>query len=386
MDKLNDFDFHRTQIGYITECVEPISGIITVRDSIGYFENDPELQALPVELEQGYGVLSRDDLEQDKIGFRNASKPVSSLNLHQGNYESINSRENIRKLFLQIAGGELEELKYYVVYHNNNLFGVVSLHNIIRHISDIQNWEVKQARKMQQKVLERNLIEDSSFRIQADIRLSHDLGGDYYYSAHISENLSMISCFDVNADHITASMISVMIDAYFKTRNYLHELEKEDVEKLILGLNSLLLEEIPQDSSVSGLFLFIRKNESKVYAYNFGYTAPFFILSEEGKIRAKKVSAQYRPLGVEDIVIFRDAPQVYEMDNLKSIFIYSDGAEDCLNPFGEKFGMERIKNCLVKNFKKLGDGFSSILYDELDQFRHSAPLVDDITTLVVLFR
>ncbi len=386
MEKMNDFEFHPTQIGYITECVEPISGMITIRDSGLYFEDDPELKALPVEMEQGgYGVLSRDLFEQDKVSFRNAGKSVSSLNLYHGKYESLNSRENIRKLFVQIATGEIDELKYYIVYHNNNLFGVVSLHHILSHISDLQRREVANSREMRQKILEKNIIEDSLFQIRTDIHWAHDLGGDHYYTTRITESLSMIACFDVEGDQITASMLTMVIDAYFKTRERLHDLDKEDVEKLLLGLNALLLEEIPDERDVTGLFLFIRKDKSLVSLYNFGYPSPFLILSEEGKIRAKLVPPQYEPMGKEDIVIFRDVPYTCRIENLRNIFIYSDGMEKCLNPFGEKFGIERIKNCLVKNYRELNGGFSTILNSELDQFRSTAPLFDSISTMVVSF-
>ena len=386
MEKMNDFYFHPTQIGYITECVEPINGVITIRDSVLYFDNDPELKALPVEMEQGgYGVLSRDLFEQDKVSFRNAGKPVSSLNLYQGKYESLNSRENIRKLFVQIATGEIDELKYYIVYHNNNLLGVVSLHRIIHQISDLQRKEIAGSRDMRQKILQNNLIENPLFKIHADIQWAHDLGGDHYYTSRITESLSMIACFDVEGDQMTASMLTMVIDSYFKTRERLHDLDKEDVEKLLLGLNALLLEEIPDERAVKGLFLFIQKDESRVSLYNFGYPAPFLILSEEAKIRARLVPPQYEPMGKEDIVIFRDVPFSCRIANLRNIFIYSDGMENCLNPFGEKFGIERIKSCLVKHYRELGFEFSTILKAELDQFRSSAPLFDSISTMVVSF-
>ena len=385
MEKLNDFDFHRTQIGFITECVEPILPIISLRDALNNFEDEKDLQAFPVELDSGYGILSREMLEQKKQSFRNLSRPIASLDLHEGSEYAINSRENVKKVFLKVTRGEVGELSHYVVYHNNNLMGIVSFHNIIRHVSDIQDYEVKQARVIQEHLLEHNLISDRAFQIQADIKRSQDLGGDYYYTASITDDLSMISCFDVKGDHISSSLISVMIDSYFKTRRLMGSMEKEDVEKLILSLNKFLLDQIPPEISVHAIFLFIKKSEAKVFLYNFGYTSPFLILSEEGKIRAKMVPPNFDPLGMEDMVIFREEPQVYNMADLRHIFIYSDGIEGCVDNFGESFGMERIKDCLVKNFKLLGEGFNRILIEKIDEFRKDVPLMDDLTTLIVSF-
>ncbi len=385
MEKLNSFEFLNTQIGFITECVEPINGVLSFRDAMSYFEGNDELEAIPVEIESGYGILSRDYLERNKVSVLNMSKAISSFNLINSSSRSFNSRENVRKIFIDIAKTEADEQRFYIVYHNNNLFGVVSLHNIIRHISDLQEWEINHARSIQKSILRENLIQGKGFKVQSDIRWAHDLGGDYYYSAAITENLSLVSCFDVESDHMTASLVSVMIDSYFKTRSLMENFEKEDVEKLILSLNSFLLGQLPEDSSVSAIFLFIRQDERKVYLYNFAYTAPFLILSEEGKIRAKRIAPQYHPLGKEDIVIFREAPQIYSMENLHHIFIYSDGMRDCVNAFGEHFGMDRIQECLIKNFKLMGDGFLDILAKEIDEFRHDTPLVDDIASLIVNF-
>lgn len=35
MEQLNCFIFYKNQIGYITECVEPISGTMSLRDALG---------------------------------------------------------------------------------------------------------------------------------------------------------------------------------------------------------------------------------------------------------------------------------------------------------------------------------------------------------------
>lgn len=385
MDKLNNYVFQKNQVGYITECVEPISGFMPLRDALGYFDEDSDLNVLLVELESGYGILSRNLFANKKVSMLNMNKPLSSQDLFQGALENFNSRDNVQKIFRPIAGEKGTDQKFYVVYHNNNLFGVVSLDHILRHFSDLQKTNVLRATEMQHRILENNIIRDPDFNIQADIHWAQELGGDHYYSTRISDELSMICCFDVTGNHISASMICIMIDSYFKTRTLLDNLDKEDVEKLILTLNSFLLNQIPPDCSVKAIFLFIRKDEEKVYIYNFGYTSPFLFLSEEGKTSAKMALPQYSPLGTEDIVIFREEPLVYNRSCIRNIFVYSEGLKECVNSFGEHFGMDRIKDCVVKNFKSLGDGFSKVLWEDIDAFRHETPLPEDITTVEISF-
>ncbi|MDA3956210.1 SpoIIE family protein phosphatase [Oceanispirochaeta sp.] len=383
MEKLNIFDFQINQVGYITECVEPISGHLTLKDTIQYFESNPDIGAIPVELGQGYGVISRSDVLQKRGPLSNTGKPLSSLDSMNQQFSSFNSHENIKKVLRDSS--EYKGQQFFIIYKESSLFGVVSLNNIIRHISDIQDEEIRKGREFQQFLLDRNLIKDSDFELISHLQRSHDLGKDYYYCSSISNDISMISCFDVQGGNQTASLVSVMIDAFFKTRKELTSLDLGDVEKLMLSLNSFLFHHTPEDFQVRSLFVFIHKIEKKVKIYNFGYTTPFLILLEEGKIKAKMPAPPFEAMGMKDLVIFRETPQVFEMKNLRHIFLYSEGLASCVNSFGESFGMDRIKEALVNNYKSLGSDFSSILEEKVNHFRKDTPLLDDITTLIVNF-
>ena len=75
--------FKPNQIGFITECLEPISGHLTLKDTINYFESNPDVTAVPVELEHGYGVLSRSDTLQKRGPLANTGKTISTLDFSQ---------------------------------------------------------------------------------------------------------------------------------------------------------------------------------------------------------------------------------------------------------------------------------------------------------------
>ncbi len=383
MEKMSDYDFQRNQVGFITECIEPISDKITLRDALGYFVEDSDMEAIPVEIDAGYGIISRDDLQRKKGQLGAMGRPVSSMEELYTENSSVSSQENVKKVLRDVI--KEGNQKYFLVFKERNLMGVVSLRNLVRHNSDLQEEEIRQGRAVQDFLLSENLVQPKGCSLKSSSQRAHDLGSDYYYSTELTSSMSMICCFEVQGSTQGASLVSVMIDTYLKTRKMTGSLETDNPENLMLSLNSFLCRHTPPECSVRCLFLFIDTSAGILSIYNFDYTSPFLILLEEGKIKAKMPAANFQALGREELVIFREKPKQFALKNLKHIFLYSDGLERCVNVNGQSFGMERIKECLMENYKSLGSGFSEILENQVNDFRREMPLLEDITTMVVSF-
>ena len=383
MEKMNNYDYQSNQVGYITECIEPISDKITLRDALGYFADDPDMEAMPVEIETGYSIVSREDIQRKKGQLGAMGRTVSTLEELESDSLSISSQENVKKVLRDVIQNSNQ--KYFLVFKERNLMGILSLQNLVRHNSDIQEDEIRQGRAVQDFLLSQNLLRNKGFSLKSSSQRAHDLGSDYYYSTELTASLAMICCFEVQGSTQGASLISVMIDTYLKTRKMTGSLETDKPENLMLSLNTFLCRHTPDESTVRCVFLFIDQDKEILSIYNFDYTSPFLILMEEGKIKARMPAANFQPLGKEELVIFREKPKQLPLKGLKHIFIYSDGLEECVNVNGQKFGMDRIKDCLMENYKSLGTGFSEVMEKQVNEFRREMPILEDITTMVISF-
>jgi sigma-B regulation protein RsbU (phosphoserine phosphatase) len=383
MERMNGYEYQKSQVGYITECIEPISDKITLRDALGYFANDPDVEAMPVEIDTGYSIVSREDIQRKKGQLGAMGRTVSTLEDLYADSLSISSQENVKKVLRDVIKNSSQ--KYFLVFKERNLMGIVSLRNLVRHNSDIQEQEIRQGREVQDFLLSENLIQGKGFHLKTSSQRAHDLGSDYYYSTELTSKLSMVCCFEVQGSIQGASLVSVMIDTYMKTRKMTGSLETDKPENRMLSLNTFLCRHTPDECTVRCIFLFIDLEKELLSIYNFDYTSPFLILMEEGKVKAKMPTANFKALGREELVIFREKPKQISLNGLKHIFLYSDGLENCVNVNGQAFGMDRIKDCLMENFKSLGSGFSEVLEKQVNDFRREMPVLEDITTMVISF-
>ena len=215
--------------------------------------------------------------------------------LYSDNY-SLSSVENVKKVLRDVMQKGHQD--YFLVFKERNLMGILSLRNLVRHSSDIQEEEIRHGREMQDFLLSENLIDGNTFSLRTTSQRAHDLGSDYYYSTELSPGLAMICCFEVQGGIQGASLVSVMIDTYLKTRKMTGSLETDKPENLMLSLNSYLFQHTPGDCPVRCIFLFIDSETEKTQHQQLRlYKHLFLIMLEEGKDQSQDAFCQFSTPG-----------------------------------------------------------------------------------------
>ncbi len=187
MESKNKMNFHPTQVGFITQIVEPISINLHLDDVLQMFEENEDLDSLPVEYDKGIGIIDRQLIEEKGKTFWNSIRNAEMDEYMYTNTLYINSREYIKKIFKKMADRDKEKnIKSFLVFHNGKYFGMVKYNDLINHISDLQEWEISQAKNIQQFLLSKNTLEDDILSIKANLRMAHELGGDFYQVLNLS--------------------------------------------------------------------------------------------------------------------------------------------------------------------------------------------------------
>jgi sigma-B regulation protein RsbU (phosphoserine phosphatase) len=350
------------------------------------FEENNDLDSMPVEYDKGIGLIDRHLIEQKGKSFWTSLRNAEMDEYMYTNTLYISSREYIKKIFKRLASSDKKEnIKTFIVFHDGKYFGIVKYSDLITHISDLQDWEISQAKNIQQFLLSKNNINDDIIDLKANLQMAHELGGDFYQVLKITDNLILISSFDVSGKNISAALLTIMINSFFTLIKQKKIVEVSNPQKLLAVFNQFVFDQTSPEQYVASLFMFIFKKEQKAEIYNFGYTSPCIIKIADKKTKALFLNANYAPIGISKTIDFSIKPYKYPISSLRSAFLFSDGLIDALNEHGERFGEDRIRDFIIKNYKKIGTDFLEEMNSEINKFIKETPQADDITSIILNF-
>lgn len=89
------------------------------------------------------------------------------------------------------------------------------------------------------------------------------------------------------------------------------------------------------------------------------------------------------PLGISEWTYGEQTAQLAPGD---LVILYSDGVNECVNPRGEQFGMERVIDCLRSCANFTASRVLERVFEAVSAFCAAAPRADDVTVLVVRYR
>jgi sigma-B regulation protein RsbU (phosphoserine phosphatase) len=80
----------------------------------------------------------------------------------------------------------------------------------------------------------------------------------------------------------------------------------------------------------------------------------------------------------------------YEQEELQltagdSLAVFSDGVSEALNPKGDEYGEDRIRETLAPHWLEPSDAALQTLLNSVREFAQGAPQNDDVTALVVRY-
>ncbi len=378
--------FSPNQIGYITEINEVVN-IHASEDFIkSQFEGDDKISALPVESDEGMiGIIERDKLfsRQKSVLGSFMSGKIDDI-ITKSDFK-IDALENCQKALQEIADNK-KAITVANVYHHGKFFGVITTEKLVQHIQSLRNTELARASVIQKKFTGLGIYEDDFCFLEVKIKMAHDVGGDFFHIKNLTDNLTLVSCFDVSGKDISASLVTGILNGFFSSIECFKLAETFSPLEIIKGLNSIITEKTPDGMFIASIFVFFDRN-TKIYSiYNMGYCPLYIMIKSEGKNVIKTYSPQYPPIGFSDLVIDDSSVIQGKIQSSSRIFGYSDGLTDALNRHGEQFGDERVKSLIKNTIKTENKDYLKTYFDEVNKFIGETPSTDDITIFNIYFK
>lgn len=328
-------------------------------------------------------------LDQGSDKTRNLSRHLATLK--SSRFRSIlafpiyvkNENIGILALLKELPEGFNREMTKIVSTFSNQ--AGISIENFRLMEEALQNErykeELKIAKNVQKSLLPEILERSDAFEIAAFSESADEVGGDYYDTLRIGEDLVALIIADVSGKGTTAAFHMSQMKGIF------HNLAQDCLEpaEFMVRANQALINCLERGSFISAIIFVVNTKTRMVRYARAGHCPVLYYRAATGTVEYFKDKGV--ALGMIRNNAYRNFAHTSEFAfGVGDVMVlYTDGITEAKNAKGDEFGYERLAGILgeVKSLpaREIQDRIISSLY----RFSESESLDDDYTTMVVKF-
>lgn len=234
--------------------------------------------------------------------------------------------------------------------------------------------EIEIAREVQEQLFPRSIPSVPGVQLAAICRPARTVSGDYYDFIRLGSDRVAIALADISGKGIFAALLMASVQAALRS------MALNDghcgTAGLVAQLNNHLFRNTSDDRYAT-FFYAVYDASSRILTYtNAGHLTPFFVgdgvvhrLDEGGTV----------------VGLFEDAP--YSQGTLKvapgsTLVAFSDGLTEPENVYGEEFGMDRVRDEILRQRNTPPRRVAENLIAAAEQWAGTPEQADDITVIV----
>lgn len=203
------------------------------------------------------------------------------------------------------------------------------------------------------------------------------IGGDYYDFYPLVNGKIRIVIGDVMGKGIPAAMLMILTRGAFRSAAE----STQGPGETLTAMNQAIYDDLRTLKSFVTLFCADWDPQTGIFTYsNAGHNLPLFI---KGKSKSVEELPKVKGImvgGLPNQVYKEEAVKLQELD---TIFFYTDGIIEAQNKDGEQYKLGRLIQTLLDN-KELGVGeIEKCVMDSVKQFTEGVPQKDDITMVLL---
>ncbi|MDR2185868.1 MAG: serine/threonine-protein phosphatase [Treponema sp.] len=377
--------FSPLQVGYITDCMEPLNAGSDVGWALEMIADSPEMEVVPIERDGAVlGVVSRQVLEKvaGSAWARFWQKDLDAYLIPAR--ETIESSSYIGKIAEEtLKNSRGDTPNWFVVQHKRSYLGIVSLQQMLEYMNTLRSQDLRTAGEIQKHLLDQSALKDSRISLFFYNQMAHEIGGDFYRVFKKGDNC-LVACFDAAGKNITGAMTTMALGACF-TAFELFDYEGS-AEKMTGIINNLIRMVNPSGVFVAGVLFYIDFANLTVKIHNCGFSPIqiFIPQKEEKKIAYKIINPDLPPLGIQEELDLENSKLIPIIKGLR-LTAYSDGLTDMADIFGDRYGDERTGE-LLKNLHGVAHkDMTKAVSTAINTWIGEASLADDITLVDIRF-
>jgi len=234
--------------------------------------------------------------------------------------------------------------------------------------------DIALAEEIQKTLFPRELPHSAKYELSGRYKPSGKMSGDFYDVTVGKDNVLCVFLVDVAGHGYAAGLVAAMIKVAFHESlekcNSPAEHQKE--------INRILLQNV-ENTFATSINIRIHAEEKKLYLARAGHAPTLHYKNKSFEL--VEYSPGGIPLGILDKYSCEEILVHY--DSGDRVILFTDGLIEGINVNGEEFGMNRLKDMVLKQIQKSPREFCDILYNEISFWINSRDQEDDITYLVI---
>jgi serine phosphatase RsbU (regulator of sigma subunit) len=242
--------------------------------------------------------------------------------------------------------------------------------------------ELKIAKMVQKSLLPAVLEQDDDFEIAAFSQSADEVGGDYYDTLRVDENLVSIIIADVSGKGTTAAFHMSQMKGIF------HSLAQQEREpdSFMIHANQALVFCLERGSFISATYFVINTTTKKIRYARAGHCPVLYYSAKNQTLEYLKDKGV--ALGMVRNKTYPNFIQAYEFDYSCGdlMVLYTDGITEAKDGKGEEFGYERLVEGVREVMDQSSGQVQEHLIKKLYEFSGTDIIDDDYTTMIVKFK
>lgn len=217
----------------------------------------------------------------------------------------------------------------------------------------------------------------TAVNLTAHMKPAKEVGGDFYDVFMIDQNHLCFLIADVSGKGVPAALFMTMAKTHIKN----FATVGLPLAEVAVRANNQLCYKNESGMFVTAFICVLDVRSGEVQFVNAGHNCPF-VQKQDGAFEMFRAKANL-VFGLMEDVPYRE--QTLTLNPGDSIYLYTDGVTEALNPEQELFGDGRLYEILNRHRAQAGEPetFVQAIYREVQAFADGEPQADDITMLYV---
>jgi HAMP domain-containing protein len=239
--------------------------------------------------------------------------------------------------------------------------------------------ELETARKIQERLLPREMPQLSGFQIAGTSLPSMQVGGDYFDFLDLGKGQLGIAIGDVSGKGIPAALLMANLQASLHAQ----ALETGKVAEVVSRINNLLVRSTESNMFATFFYGVLDRNTSTFTSTNAGHNPPILL----------RTNGEIERLETGDLVLGFLPDQTYSQQTTSLqlgdvLVLYTDGITEARNPEPKKnedklFGDERLIEVIKANASLSAREIQAAILQAVSIHTKDTPQGDDITLVVI---
>jgi sigma-B regulation protein RsbU (phosphoserine phosphatase) len=235
--------------------------------------------------------------------------------------------------------------------------------------------ELAVGRKIQLSLLPQSPPQVAGWDFTATYRSARQVSGDFYDFYSLPKGRLGIIIADVVDKGVPAALFMALSRTVIRTM----ALSGKGPAATLRKANELILKDSRASLFLTAFYASLDPQDGCLRYANAGHHRPLWLQAKTG--RCQELAAKGSLLAVLDHLELEEKEVQLEEGDM--VIFYTDGLTDAMNPKGEIFGEDRLREIVEKNAGVNAEKMLDDLLNAISEYSKGTPLIDDLTLIIV---